>query len=380
MRPLQRSQNIMKRRTMLGLLASLPAATAFAKESGSLVFGQSAPFSGPSAQLGIQLNKGARLYFDKVNAAGGVNGQKIELRLLDDGYEPARAKANTETLIGADVFALFGYVGTPTSLAALPLVKESGIPFFGPFTGAMALRQPALRNVFHVRASYDDETALIVNQLHNLGLTKIAVFRQNDSYGQAGLDGTVKALKALNLAPVAVGSFERNTVNVADAVKTITAAKPDGVVQIGSYKACAAFVRQARAAGYGGQFFNVSFVGTKALSDELNKDALGVVVSQVMPYPFSPAVAIVRDYLDAVKASGGDNAPNYSSLEGYVDARVLVEGLRRGRANTREGLASGLESLQHVDFDGFNLNFGREHAASHFVELSMLTGDGGVRR
>ena len=371
---------MMKRRTMLSLLATLPAATAFSKESGALVLGQSAPATGPSAQLGIQLNRGARLYFDKVNAAGGVNGQKIELRMLDDGYEPARAKANTETFLNDDVFALFGYVGTPTSLAALPLVKDSGVPFFGPFTGAMSLRQPALRNVFHVRASYDDETALIVNQLHNLGLSKIAVFRQNDSYGQAGLDGTTKALKALGLAPVAVGSFERNTVNVADAVKTITAAKPDGVVQIGSYKACAAFIRQARAAGYGGQFFNVSFVGTKALSDELSKDALGVVVSQVMPFPFSPAVAIVRDYLDAVKAAGGDATANYSSLEGYVDARVFVEGLHRGRANTREGLANGLESLQHVDYDGFNLNFGHEHAASHFVELSMLTGDGGVRR
>ena len=371
---------MIKRRTMLSLLATLPAATAFSKESGALVLGQSAPATGPSAQLGIQLNRGARLYFDKVNAAGGVNGQKIELRMLDDGYEPARAKANTETFLNDDVFALFGYVGTPTSLAALPLVKDSGVPFFGPFTGAMSLRQPALRNVFHVRASYDDETALIVNQLHNLGLSKIAVFRQNDSYGQAGLDGTTKALKALGLAPVAVGSFERNTVNVADAVKTITAAKPDGVVQIGSYKACAAFIRQARAAGYGGQFFNVSFVGTKALSDELNKDALGVVVSQVMPFPFSPAVSIVRDYLDAVKAAGGDATANYSSLEGYVDARVFVEGLHRGRANTREGLANGLESLQHVDYDGFNLNFGHEHAASHFVELSMLTGDGGVRR
>ena len=371
---------MIKRRTMLSLLATLPAATAFSKESGALVLGQSAPATGPSAQLGIQLNRGARLYFDKVNAAGGVNGQKIELRMLDDGYEPARAKANTETFLNDDVFALFGYVGTPTSLAALPLVKDSGVPFFGPFTGAMSLRQPALRNVFHVRASYDDETALIVNELHNLGLLKIAVFRQNDSYGQAGLDGTTKALKALGLAPVAVGSFERNTVNVADAVKTITAAKPDGVVQIGSYKACAAFIRQARAAGYGGQFFNVSFVGTKALSDELNKDALGVVVSQVMPFPFSPAVPIVRDYLDAVKAAGGDATANYSSLEGYVDARVFVEGLHRGRANTREGLANGLESLQHVDYDGFNLNFGHEHAASHFVELSMLTGDGGVRR
>jgi len=370
----------MKRRTMLSLLASLPAATAFSRESGNLVLGQSAPNTGPSAQLGIQLNRGARLYFDKVNAAGGVNGQKIELRMLDDGYEPARAKANTATFLNDDVFALFGYVGTPTSVACLPQVKDSGIPFFGPFTGAMALRTPALRNVFHVRASYDDETALIVNQLHNLGLTKIAVFKQNDGYGQAGLDGTVKALKVLGLAPVAVGSFERNTVNVAESVKTIVAAKPDGVVQIGSYKACAAFIREARAAGYGGQFFNVSFVGTKALSDELKAEALGVVVSQVMPYPFSPAMPIVRDYLDAVKAAGGDASANYSSLEGYVDARIFVEGLRRGRANTREALATGLESLQHVDFDGFNLNFGREHAASHFVELSMLTGDGGVRR
>ena len=148
---------------MLSVLAAMPAAPLFAKESGTLVLGQSAPNTGPSAQLGIQLNRGARLYFDKVNAAGGVNGQKIELRMLDDGYDPPRAKANTETFLNDDVFALFGYVGTPTSLASMPLVKDSGIPFFGPFTGAMALRQPALRNVFHVRASYDDETALIVN-------------------------------------------------------------------------------------------------------------------------------------------------------------------------------------------------------------------------
>jgi branched-chain amino acid transport system substrate-binding protein len=374
----------MKRRTMLSLLASLPATSlspsVFAKESGGIVLGQSAPTTGPSAQLGIQLNRGARLYFDKFNAAGGFDGRKIELRLADDGYEPARAKANTEKFINDDVFALFGYVGTPTSLAALPLVKDSGIPFFGPFTGAMALRTPVLRNVFHVRASYDDETALIVDQLNHLGLNKVAVFRQNDSYGQAGLDGVTKALKKFNLAPAAVATFERNSVQVGDAVNNIVAARPDVVVQVGSYKSCAAFIRQARLAGYGGQFYNVSFVGTQALSDELDKEALGVVVSQVMPYPFSPAVGIVRDYLDAVKAAGGDTKANYSSLEGYVDARVFVEGLKRGRSVTREGLMTGLESLQHVDFDGFNLNFGREHAASHFVELSMLTGDGGVRR
>ena len=373
----------MKRRSLLGALASLPAAAAtapvFAKDSGAIVLGQSCALTGPSAELGIQLNRGARLYFDKVNASGGIDGRKIELRAMDDGYDPPRTKVNTQKLIEDEVFALFGYVGTPTSLAVLPMIKDAGIPFFAPFTGAMGLRQPVLPNVFHVRASYDDETALIVNQLSNLGLNKVAVFRQNDSYGQAGLSGVAKALARLNEKPVAVATFERNSVDVSAAIHPIVSARPDVVVQIGSYKSCAAFIRQARAAGYGGQFYNVSFVGTKALSDELGKAALGVVVSQVMPYPFSPAVPIVREFLDAVKAAGGDAQANYSSLEGYVDARVFVEGLRRGHAVTRDGLATGLESLQHADFGGFDINFGREHTASHFVELSMLTGDGGVR-
>jgi ABC-type branched-subunit amino acid transport system substrate-binding protein len=377
------ARNVMKRRTLLGMLAALPATSSFgAEKSGTFVLGQSAAFTGPAAQLGIQLNRGARLYFDQINAGGGVNGQRIELRTLDDGYEPDRCKANTEKLIDQNVNALFGYVGTPTSLAALPLVKESGIPFFAPFSGAMALRSPLVRNVFHVRASYDDETALIVNQLNHLGLKKIAVFRQDDSYGQAGLDGVKKALAALGSEPVVVSTVKRNSVDVAQAVKEIVPARPDAVVQIGAYKGCAAFIREARKAGYGGVFYNVSFVGTKALSDELGPEALGVVVSQVMPYPFSPAMPIVREYLAAVKAAGGDAQANYSSLEGYIDARVFVEGMRRaGRGSGADGLISGLESLGHTDFDGFNLHFGaREHMASRFVELSMLTGDGGVKR
>jgi ABC-type branched-subunit amino acid transport system substrate-binding protein len=370
----------MKRRTLLGLLAALPAPSSFAAEKSAIVLGQSAAFTGPAAQLGVQLHRGARLCFDRINAAGGINGQRIELRTLDDGYEPDRCKANTERFIEDDVHALFGYVGTPTSLAALPLVRDSGIPFFAPFSGAMALRTPMLRNVFHVRASYDDETALIVNQLNLLGLRKVAVFRQDDSYGQAGLDGVRKALAALGLEPIAVGSVKRNSVDVAAAVRDIVPSVPDAIVQIGAYKGCAAFIREARRAHYGGVFFNVSFVGTTALSDELGSEALGVVVSQVMPYPFSPVVPIVREYLEAVQAAGGGAQPNYSSLEGYVDARVFVEGLRRGRGTSPEAIIAGLESLGRTDFDGFNLHFGaREHAASRFVELSMLTGDGGIR-
>lgn len=364
------------------LAASAAAALAQKPAGGPLVLGQSAAFTGPAAQLGIELNRGARLCFDQVNARGGLDGTPIELRTADDGYEPDRCVANTKKFIADDVFALFGYVGTPTSLAALPLIKESKIPFFGPFTGAGGLRNPLLRNVFHVRASYDDETALMVNQLHELGLNKVAVFRQDDAYGQAGLSGVEKALAKYGLKPVAVGTVKRNTVEVDDAVKAIVPARPDVIVQISAYKSCAAFIRKARKAGYGGGFYNVSFVGTQALSDELGRDALGVVISQVVPYPFSPAVPIVREYLAAIQATGRPEIkPNYSSLEGYIDARVFVEGLRRGKALTRDGLISGLESMQHVDFGGMMINFGpHDHVASHFCELTMLTGDGHVQR
>jgi len=374
----------MNRRHAIRSLAAAAATVslpALAQADRRIVLGQSAAFSGAAAQLGIQMNRGARLYFDAINAAGGVNGAQIDLRTMDDQYEPDKCKANTEALIKDDVFALFGYVGTPTSVAALPLITQSKIPFFGPFTGAEVLRDPLSRNIFHVRASYYDETALIVKQLTSLGLRKIAVFRQNDAYGQAGYDGVVRALKAQNLAPVAVGLVERNTVEVAAAVAAIVPSQPDAVVQISAYKSCAAFIREARKAGYGGTFYNVSFVGTQALADELGRQALGVVVSQVMPFPFSLTTPLSREYLSAVQRAGGDNKPNYSSMEGYVAAKLFVEGLRRaGRAPNRESLIGGLESVQNLDLGGFVVGYsGHSHVASRFVDLSMLTDDGRVR-
>lgn len=374
----------MKRRDAIKWLAGSSAALALPAlaENSRIVLGQSAAFSGPAAQLGIQMNMGARIFFNALNASGGVNGSTIELRTLDDGYEPDRCKANTEKFIKDEVFGLFGYVGTPTSLAALPLVVDAKIPFFGPFTGAEALRDPLHKTVFHLRASYYDETALIVRQLTTLGLKKIAVFYQNDAYGKAGLEGVVRALKAQDLAPIALGTVERNTVNVAQAVKDIAPKMPDAVVQISAYKSCAAFIREARKAGYGGTFFNVSFVGTQALADELGKEGRGIMVSQVMPFPFSTTTAISREYLDAVRKTGGEAQPNYSSMEGYLAAKVLAEGLKRaGRNPSRETLVAGLESIQNASFGGFSVNFGpRDHVASRFVDLSMLTEDGKVRR
>ena len=351
-----------------------------AQSEAPIVLGQSAAFSGPAAQLGIQFYQGAKLLFDQHNAQAGA--RRVEIKFLDDGYEPDRCVANTKKLIEDDVFALFGYIGTPTSLAALPLAVSAKVPFFAPFTGAMGLREPFQRNVFHLRASYNDETGLIVKQLTHLGLKKIAVFYQNDSYGKAGLDGVTLALSQQNLKPVAQATVERNTVNVAAAVKTLLAERPDAVVQISAYKSCAAFIREARKAGYGGTFYNVSFVGTQALADELGKESLGIMISQVMPYPFATTTPISREYLDAVRKAGGDAKPNYSSMEGYVAAKVLTEGLKRaGRNPTRDGLISALESIQNANFGGFGVSFGaRDHVASNFVDLSMLTDDGRVRR
>jgi ABC-type branched-subunit amino acid transport system substrate-binding protein len=362
-------------------IAALSAPAVRAQSANRIVLGQSAAFTGAAAQLGIQFNAGAQLFFDRYNAQSTGGRALVEIARLDDGYEPDRCADNTSRFIKDDVFALFGYIGTPTSVAALPLATQAVVPFIAPFTGAMSLRQPFNRLAFHLRASYNDETELIVRNLHNLGLTRVAVFYQNDAYGRAGLDGMNLALSARQLKPVATATVERNTVDVAQAVATINAARPQAVVQISAYKSCAAYIRAARQAGYGGSFYNVSFVGTQALADELGKDGAGVVVSQVVPNPYTATRPITREFQEAIAAGGNKVQPNFSSMEGYLAARLLAEGLRRAGARpTRDGLVTGLEAVGEQSLGGFSVTLGaRDHVASSFVELSMLTGDGKVR-
>lgn len=378
---------ISRRNFSIALMPGMAAATGgfagltHAQSEAPLVLGQSAPLTGPAAQLGIQFNEGAKLWLNVHNAQPGV--RRVTLKALDDGYEPERTTANTTRFLEEEVLALFGYIGTPTSMAALPLTLRDRVPFIAPFTGAMSLREPFLRNVFHLRASYNDETALIVRQLGHVGLKKIAVFHQNDAYGQAGLDGVKLALAKDKLQPVGTATVERNSEDVRAAVEALVPLKPDAIVQIGAYKACAAFVRAARKAGYGGTFHNVSFVGTQALADELGKDGAGVAVSQVMPSPYSAANGLTRDFVEAARKTGVKMQANYSSIEGFLAARVLTEGLRRvpttGRV-TRDALITALESIERQSFGGFDVSFSpRNHVASKFVELSMLTGDGRIR-
>lgn len=345
---------------------------------GEILIGQSAALSGPAEQLGKQMALGAKVYFDHINQSGGIHGRKIRLLSLDDGYEPDRAKANTLKLINEEkVFALFGYVGTPTSLAALPIFTDEKVPFFGAFTGAQALREPFNRYIFNVRAGYNEETEEIVNQLLTLSLKRIAVFYQNDAYGQAGLKGVTAALARRKLTPVATATVERNSTDVAAAVKAIGPIKADAVIMVSAYKSVSAFVKAMKQDGFNPQFHNVSFVGSMALAKELGADGSGVAVAQVVPFPWRGTLRITRDYQEMMKKAGQENL-DFVSLEGYIAAEVLVDGLRRaGKDLTREKLIGGLESMSKTEIGGFAINFSKtSHSASSFVDLTIIGKNG----
>jgi branched-chain amino acid transport system substrate-binding protein len=375
-------QSLLTRLAIVVWLVSLPTivkAQAGVSEK-EILIGQSAPFSGPAAELGKRLNAGIKAYVEAVNAQGGINGRKLKVITADDGYEANRAAANTKNLIEKEgVFALIGYVGTPTTLASLPILTDAKVPLLGPFTGAQSLREPFNRYLFHVRASYFDETEKIVEHLTTVGIKRIGVFYQNDAYGKAGLEGVERAIKKRGLSIAALGIVERNSTDLSKALSMLDA-KPEAIIQISAYSSCAAFIKEAKSKGYAGLFANVSFVGSNALSDALGQQGAGVMISQVMPFPFSPTTQIVREYQKRM-AEIGDSNYDFSSLEGFITAKVMVEGLRRaGRALTRESYINALESINRLDLGGFDVSFtSANHAASKFVDLTIIAGNGKFR-
>jgi ABC-type branched-subunit amino acid transport system substrate-binding protein len=343
-----------------------------------ILLGQAAVFSGPAAQLGIQMRNGIRAYLDYVNAKGGVHGRKLELITEDDRYEQSVAPSASNKLIEEHrVFALLGYVGTPTGVAHLPVVTQAKVPLVGMFTGAEVLRVPFNRYVFHVRASYYDETEKIVEQVLSTGGQKIAVFYQDDAYGEAGRKGTELALERRKMKIHSTGTVERNTVKVEQAAKTIHTSQPDAVVMVSAYTSIAAFVREMQKLGSGATFYNVSFVGSKALADALGKDGVGVAISQVVPFPWGTAVPVVKEYQQLAKKAGYTDY-NFSALEGFLCAKVMVEGLRRaGKSPTRDGLVEALEKMNDVDLGGFYISYSpMNRAGSKFVDLTIISRDG----
>lgn len=354
----------------------------------TITLGMSSPFSGPNGAYGQDMKNTITTYLEQVNKAGGVNGRKIELVALDDGYETERTVANTRKLIDeSKVFALLQYYGSsPTTQAMNDVFGPAKVPLVGTISGAGTLRQtvrenPNNRYMFNVRASYADETDAIVNQLVGLGLKNIAVFYQNDGFGLSGLEGVKSALKKHNLEPSAVGTVERNSLDVDAAVKQIAKAAPQAVVMVTLYKPTAAFVKAMRKINQNPQFMTLSPVGADLLVKELGNDARGVGISQVMPYPFNDTTPIVREYQRLMQSTKSNNY-SYYGMEAYVTAKVMIEAIRRaGKELTRDKLVQTLESMTSYDVGGFRVSFnGNERTGSRFVDLTVVGSGGRVLR
>jgi branched-chain amino acid transport system substrate-binding protein len=320
----------------------------------TLLIGSSMALGGHASYLGKQTLHGALSFINKINAEGGIHGRKIKLIAYDDGYEPQVCIANTQRLITQDkVFALFCYVGTPTTVKILPILEQAKVPLVGVFSGANALRDPLNRYIINIRASYYQETKNAVKHLvEDLGLKKVAVFYQYDAYGFDGLKGTELALKAFGLTPVARGTYIRGTLNVQDGLNKINNSGAEAVVMIGTYEPCAKFIRLAKSQGYHPIFYNVSFVGADELARRLGAEGEGVIVSQVVPSPEPPQnqapLKGVKEYTELHQKFFPEDTPNVIGLEGYINARVLVEGLTRaGRALDREKFIDSLETIRN---------------------------------
>ena len=344
---------------------------------GAVMFGQSSALSGPAKALGEGMRLGITAAFKEANRAGGIHGRQLSLTTFDDRYEPEAAIANTNRLIGENqVFALIGAVGTPTSKAAEPIATEAGVPYVGAFTGAEFLRDARKRpTVINVRASYYQETEEMVERLtRDLGVKRIGILYQDDSYGRAGLSGTLQALHRRGMALVAEATYPRNTQAVKSAVLDLRLGDPEAVIIVGAYQPVATFIKWCRYLDFNPIFVNISFVGSSALARALGTAGKGVVVTQVVPFPHDRWIPVVARYHEALRAVAANAEPGFVSLEGYLTGRVAVEALQRAGARpTRQGFISALQKAGTMDLGGFLLLYGEaDNQGSDRVYLTVI--------
>lgn len=363
------------------LLAARPA---LADDSGvsenSILFGQSAAFSGPASDLGINMRLGIETAFWEANQQGGVHGRQLELESLDDAYEPQAAITNTRKLVNeSGVFALIGAVGTPTSRSATPIAAAAGVPYIAPFTGATFLREPERKTIINLRASYDQETEEIVNRLiRDLGINRIGVFYQDDSYGHTGYRGVVKALQRRQLELVSSGTYERNTTAIKRGLLDVYQGNPDAVVLVGAYQPIATMIRWSKKIGFDPVFVAISFVGTNALAQQLGPDGTGVYITQVVPFPMSNWPPVNIAYRQALAGYAQDAVPNFVSLEGYLAGRLAITAAERcGQALDRDCFINRLLEAESIDLDGFKLYYGNgDNQGSDAVFLTIIDNSG----
>ena len=328
-----------------------------------ILIGSSLALAGHAGYLGTQMLQGAMSYIRHINEKGGIHNRKIRLIALDDSYNPTQCLYNTQKLISeSQVFALFCYVGTPTTVRIIPLVNEARIPLVGMFTGANRLRQPVNRYLINIRASYYQETRAAVDLIvKKKNLDKVAVFYQYDEYGFDGLRGTEIALKKYGLIPVAKGSYVRGTLDVEAGLEKIIQSDAQAVVMIGTYDSCAKFINLAKERNFSPLFHNVSFVGSTELARRLGPNGEGVIVTQVVPPPDSNHLPGVKEYISLLNTYYPDSKPSFVGLEGYLNARILAEALTRaGKDITREKFIRAIESIDQYDLGIQNpLSFGK---------------------
>ena len=350
-----------------------------------VLFGQSAALSGDARELGIGMELGIRAAFEEANDAGGVYGRELTLVSKDDKYEPEAAIANTASLIEDDgVFALIGAVGTPTSRSAVPVAESHGVPYIAPFTGAGLLRDDDLHSVINLRASYNQETKEMVTRLtEDLGIQRIGIMYQDDSYGRAGYNGVIAALEEIGMEPSSVGVYTRNTLAVKTGLLDLNRGVPQAVIVVGAYQPVAELIKWARHLGNTAVFMTISFVGSNALAKELESEGRGVFVTQVVPFPVPTGESplIVHSYVEALKKYNAQAVPGFVSLEGYLAGRLAIAGLERcGRDLDRACFLNGLRAATD-DLDGFELLYedSNDNQGSDAVFLTVIGRDGNYR-
>jgi ABC-type branched-subunit amino acid transport system substrate-binding protein len=361
---------------MLVLAASGPA-------HADILIGQTADFSGPVASGVKETAAGAKLYIDRVNANGGVNGEPIRIVSMDDKFEPAIAATNARELITKKkVLALFLTRGTPHNQAILPLLAEFGVPLVAPSTGAMALHDPVNPWVFNVRASYQHEANRAIRHLSLVGLTHIGIVQVNDSFGTDAIKGALTAFKQVNGAPMFVEVYDRAKPDFAGVAKSVTANSPQAIVFLGSGKAVVDGVAAIRATGSRAQIVTLSNNASDGFIKALGANAAGTIVTQVFPYERSLANPMVKQAREYAKAATGDERVTPAMLEGFAGAKVLVEGLRRaGKQPTREKLRDALETLRRYDIGGLEVSFSAtNHSGLDYTDLSIIGSDGKFQR
>jgi ABC-type branched-subunit amino acid transport system substrate-binding protein len=365
------------------MAAAIPVFAEDGVSADKIIFGQAAALDGPASALGQGMKLGLDAAFAEANKAGGVKGRKLELKSVDDGYEPTKSIEAVKKLLGDDkVFALAGAVGTPTAAATLPLATAAGAPFIGAFTGVESLRDPYKPLVVNVRASYYEETEAMVEHLtKDLGASKIAIMYQDDAFGQAGLAGVKKALEKRKMELAAEGTFERNTTAVKGALLTIRKAEPDAVIMISPYKPAAEFIKLAKQIKLNATFVNISFVGSDALAKELGGAGAGTVITQVVPLPSDTSIPVVARYHDALKASAPSDQPGFVSLEGYLVGRAIVATLEKMNGEpTRKGFIETVQKSGGFDLGGFKLSYSdNDNRGSDQVYLTVIQADGSFK-